>query len=95
MTFPNLLSPLDLGFTVIKNRSLMGSMHTNLEETENGFERMATFYKERVEGGVGLIVTGGIGPNPEGAVAQGAALMTTEADAKQHQIITDAVHEAG
>jgi 2,4-dienoyl-CoA reductase (NADPH2) len=95
MTFPNLLSPLDLGFTVIKNRSLMGSMHTNLEETENGFERMATFYKERVEGGVGLIVTGGIGPNTEGAVADGAAVMTTEADAKQHRIITDAVHDAG
>ncbi|WP_019028833.1 FAD-dependent oxidoreductase [Colwellia piezophila] len=95
MTFAKLLSPLDLGFTVIKNRSLMGSMHTNLEETENGFERMAVFYKERVVGGVGLIVTGGIGPNPEGAVAKGAALMTTEADAKKHQIITDAVHNAG
>ena len=95
MTFAKLLSPLDLGFTVIKNRSLMGSMHTNLEETENGFERMAVFYKERVVGGVGLIVTGGIGPNPEGAVAQGAALMTTEDDAKQHKIITNAVHDAG
>jgi len=95
MAFPNLMSELDLGFTVIKNRSLMGSMHTNLEETENGFERMAVFYKERVEGGVGLIVTGGIGPNPEGAVAKGAALMTTQADAIQHQVITQAVHQAG
>jgi 2,4-dienoyl-CoA reductase (NADPH2) len=95
MAFPNLMSELDLGFTVIKNRSLMGSMHTNLEETENGFERMAVFYKERVEGGVGLIVTGGIGPNPEGAVAKGAALMTTQAHAIQHQVITQAVHKAG
>jgi 2,4-dienoyl-CoA reductase (NADPH2) len=95
MAFPNLMSELDLGFTVIKNRSLMGSMHTNLEETENGFARMAVFYKERVEGGVGLIVTGGIGPNPEGAVAKGAALMTTQAHAVQHQVITQAVHKAG
>jgi 2,4-dienoyl-CoA reductase (NADPH2) len=95
MAFPNLMSELDLGFTVIKNRSLMGSMHTNLEETENGLERMAVFYKERVEGGVGLIVTGGIGPNPEGAVAKGAALMTTQAHAIQHQVITQAVHKAG
>jgi 2,4-dienoyl-CoA reductase (NADPH2) len=95
MAFPNLMSELDLGFTVIKNRSLMGSMHTNLEETENGLERMAVFYKERVEGGVGLIVTGGIGPNPEGAVAKGAALMTAQAHAIQHQVITQAVHKAG
>ena len=93
MAFPNLMSELDLGFTVIKNRSLMGSMHTNLEETENGFARMAVFYKERVEGGVGLIVTGGIGPNPEGAVAKGAALMTTQAHAVQHQVITQALRK--
>ncbi|MFT4929923.1 MAG: 2,4-dienoyl-CoA reductase (NADPH2) [Phenylobacterium sp.] len=95
MPFAKLLSPLDLGFTQLKNRSLMGSMHTNLEETANGFERMAVFYKERVEGGVGLIVTGGIGPNPEGAVAKGGALMVSDEDAQQHKIITSTVHKAG
>lgn len=95
MPYSKLMSELDLGFTVLKNRSVMGSMHTNLEETENGFERMAAFYQERVEGGVGLIVTGGIGPNQEGAVAKGAAVMTSEQDAKPHQIITQAVHLAG
>lgn len=95
MPFPRLLAPLNLGFTTLRNRTLMGSMHTNLEETPNGFERMAAFYEERVEGGVGLIVTGGIGPNPEGAVAKGAALMATEQDVKQHKIITQAVHNKG
>jgi 2,4-dienoyl-CoA reductase (NADPH2) len=95
MPFPKLLAPLDLGFTVLKNRTLMGSMHTNLEETPNGFERMAAFYEERVEGGVGLIVTGGIEPNPEGAVAKGAALMVSEQDVKQHKIVTSAVHNKG
>ena len=95
MSFPTLMSELDLGFTVIKNRSLMGSMHTNLEEAEQGFERMAAFYQERVKGGVGLIVTGGIGPNPEGAVAKGAALMTNNDDVEQHKVITKAVHQAG
>ncbi|WP_068544494.1 FAD-dependent oxidoreductase [Thalassotalea crassostreae] len=95
MSFSTLLSPLDLGFTVLKNRTLMGSMHTNLEETENGFERMAAFYQERVEGGVGLIVTGGIGPNAEGAVAKGAALMVSDEDAQQHKVITSRVHRYG
>ncbi|MFQ3265795.1 MAG: 2,4-dienoyl-CoA reductase (NADPH2) [Colwellia sp.] len=95
MPFPKLLAPLDLGFTTLKNRTLMGSMHTNLEETPNGFERMAAFYEERVDGGVGLIVTGGIGPNPEGAVAKGAALMVSEYDVTQHKIITQAVHNKG
>ena len=59
--FPHLLAPLDLGFTTLKNRVLMGSMHLGLEEMPNGFERMAAFYKERAMGGVALIVTGGIG----------------------------------
>jgi|TARA_B110000091_G_scaffold41352_1_gene44804 2,4-dienoyl-CoA reductase (NADPH2) len=95
MAFPKLLAPLNLGFTTLKNRTLMGSMHTNLEETPNGFERLAAFYEERVEGGVGLIVTGGIGPNPEGAVAKGAALMVSEHDVVQHKIITHAVHNKG
>lgn len=95
MSFPKLLAPLDLGFTTLKNRTVMGSMHTNLEETPNGFERLAVFYQERVVGGVGLIVTGGIGPNPEGAVAKGAALMVSEKDVLQHKIITNAVHNKG
>ena len=71
--YPHLLAPLDLGFTTLKNRVLMGSMHTGLEESPNGFEKMAAFYAERARGGVGLIVTGGVGPNAEGCVAEGAA----------------------
>ncbi|QBY05870.1 NADPH-dependent 2,4-dienoyl-CoA reductase [Thalassotalea sp. HSM 43] len=95
MPFEKLLSPITLGSTTIKNRLLMGSMHTNLEEVEHGFQRMAAFYKERVVGGVGLIVTGGIGPNEEGAVAKGAALMVTADDAKNHEVITRTVHQHG
>ena len=64
--FPNLLKPLDLGFTTLPNRVIMGSMHVGLEEAKNGFERMAEFYAERARGGVGLIVTGGISPNDDG-----------------------------
>lgn len=95
MAYPKLLSPLNLGFTTLKNRTLMGSMHTNLEETSGGFERLAAFYGERVDGGVGLIVTGGIGPNPEGAVAKGAALMVSEKDIEHHKVITKSVHQKG
>ncbi len=93
-TFPHLLSPLNLHFTELKNRVVMGSMHTGLEETENGFERMAAFYARRAVGGVGLIVTGGIAPNRAGWVAPFSARMTTHQHAKEHQIITKAVHEA-
>eukprot|EP00163_Fabomonas_tropica_P000800 TRINITY_DN10581_c0_g1_i1.p1 TRINITY_DN10581_c0_g1~~TRINITY_DN10581_c0_g1_i1.p1 ORF type:complete len:704 (+),score=76.47 TRINITY_DN10581_c0_g1_i1:576-2687(+) len=92
--YPNLLEPLDLGFTKLRNRTLMGSMHTGLEEARNGFERLAEFYAERARGGVGLIVTGGIAPNVEGGVFQHAAKMTTDAEVEQHRVITDAVHEA-
>ncbi|OMH29492.1 NADPH-dependent 2,4-dienoyl-CoA reductase [Motiliproteus sp. MSK22-1] len=92
--YPHLLKPLDLGFTSLKNRVLMGSMHLGLEETPNGFQRMASFYSERAKGGVGLIVTGGIGPNQEGAVHGGAALMASAEDVANHKIVTDAVHEA-
>ncbi|MFC6259177.1 NADPH-dependent 2,4-dienoyl-CoA reductase, partial [Kocuria oceani] len=67
LPYPHLLSPLQLGGTTLPNRVLMGSMHTGLEEQPGGFERLAAFYAERVRGGVGLIVTGGVGPNPEGA----------------------------
>jgi len=93
--YPNLLSPLDLGFTSLRNRTLMGSMHTGLEESPNGFNRLAAFYAERALGGVGLIVTGGIAPNPEGGVAKGAAKMDSPEDAEHHRVITQAVHEAG
>lgn len=93
--YPHLLEPLDLGFTKLRNRTLMGSMHTGLEEAKHGFERLAVFYAERARGGAGLIVTGGIGPNMEGAVAQHAAKMTTEEESDQHKVITEAVHEAG
>jgi 2,4-dienoyl-CoA reductase (NADPH2) len=92
--YPNLLEPLDLGFTRLRNRTLMGSMHTGLEEAKNGFDRLAAFYAERARGGAGLIVTGGISPNVEGAVFQHAAKMNTQEEADKHQVITRAVHEA-
>jgi 2,4-dienoyl-CoA reductase (NADPH2) len=93
--YPHLLAPLDLGFTTLKNRVLMGSMHTGLEEAPKGFNRLAAFYAERARGGVGLIVTGGIGPNQEGVVMPGAAALDNEAHAEKHRKITDAVHREG
>jgi len=93
--YPNLLAPLDLGFTTLKNRVLMGSMHTGLEESPNGFEKMAAFYAERARGGVGIIVTGGIAPNEAGAVGPGAGKMSTEEESDEHKVVTQAVHEAG
>ena len=92
--YPNLLAPLDLGFTTLKNRTLMGSMHTGLEERPGGFERMAAYFAERARGGVGLMVTGGIGPNEEGGVYSGAAKLSTVEEAEKHKIVTQAVHEA-
>ena len=94
-TYPHLLAPLDLGFTTLKNRVLMGSMHTGLEEAPKGFARLAAFYAERARGGVGLIVTGGIAPNQDGVVRPGAAALENEAQAEKHRQITDAVHQAG
>ena len=91
-SYPHLLQPLDLGFTTLKNRVLMGSMHLGLEEAPNGFQRMAAFYAERARGGVAMIVTGGIGPNKVGAVHGHAAQMTSAADVENHKIVTDAVH---
>jgi 2,4-dienoyl-CoA reductase (NADPH2) len=93
--YPHLLSPLDLGFTTLKNRVLMGSMHVGLEEAPGGFERMAAFYAERAKGGVGLIVTGGIAPNEQGRPMPGGAAMTTQAEADKHRVVTEAVHAAG
>ena len=91
--YPHLLAPLDLGFTTLKNRVLMGSMHTGLEETRD-WNRVAEFYADRARGGVGLMVTGGIGPNLEGSVLPGAAMMTTDEDVANHAIVTDRVHQA-
>ncbi|MCC9308808.1 NADPH-dependent 2,4-dienoyl-CoA reductase [Kitasatospora sp. RB6PN24] len=93
--YPHLLSPLDLGFTTLPNRVLMGSMHVGLEEAENGFARMAEFYATRARGGVGLIVTGGIAPNEAGRPWGGGAKLTTEEEAAEHRVITDAVHREG
>ncbi|GGZ82474.1 NADPH-dependent 2,4-dienoyl-CoA reductase [Paraglaciecola chathamensis] len=93
--YPNLLKPLDLGFTKLKNRVLMGSMHTGLEEAPNGHERMAKFFAERARGGVGLIVTGGIGPNDEGATHQHTKRLSNDKEVAQHKMITDAVHNEG
>ena len=78
--YPHLFQPLDLGFTTLKNRVLMGSMHTGLEEAPDGFNKLAAFFAERARGGVGLIVTGGIGPNKQAATAAHAACMETEKD---------------
>ncbi|MFI0709447.1 FAD-dependent oxidoreductase [Streptomyces inhibens] len=93
--YPHLMSPLDLGFTTLPNRVLMGSMHIGLEEAENGFARMAAFYAARARGGVGLMVTGGIAPNEAGRPYEGGAKLTTEAEAAQHRTVTAAVHAAG
>jgi len=93
--YPHIFQPLDLGFTTLKNRILMGSMHTGLEEEKNGIDRIAAFYAERAKGGVGLIVTGGIAPNIQGWTGPFAARMSRKKHAKHHQKITKAVHESG
>ena len=93
--YPHLHAPLDLGFTTLKNRVLMGSMHVGLEEVANGFERMAAFYAERARGEVGLIVTGGIAPNERGRPMPGGAMLVNEHEAEQHRKVTQAVHAEG
>jgi 2,4-dienoyl-CoA reductase (NADPH2) len=93
--YPHLLAPLDLGFTTLKNRVLMGSMHTGLEDIGNSHDRMAAFYAARAKGGVGLIVTGGFAPNPDSIVMQGASILDNETEAAKHRVITDAVHAHG
>ena len=92
--YPHLLAPLDLGFTTLKNRVLMGSMHTGLEETKD-WSRVARFYSERAAGGVALIVTGGMAPNREGGVFPMAAGLYSDEDIANHKTVTDAVHKAG
>ncbi len=92
--YPHMLAPLDLGFTTLKNRVLMGSMHTGLEETKD-WNRVAEFYAERARGGVGLIVTGGMAPSKEGGVFPGAAGLFSDQDIANHKVVTNRVHEAG
>ena len=95
MNYPHLLSPLDLGFTTLKNRVLMGSMHTGLEDGRKHFERMAVYFAERARGEVGLIVTGGYAPNFEGWAKPFAGTLATSGAARRHQVITQAVHAEG
>lgn len=91
--FPHTFTPLDLGFTQLKNRVVMGSMHTGLEEAANGFERMASYFRERAQGGVGLIITGGISPNFSGRVAPHSSQLSFPWQVGKHKTITNAVHE--
>ncbi|MDJ0317761.1 MULTISPECIES: oxidoreductase [Arthrobacter] len=93
--FPHLFAPLDLGFTTLPNRVLMGSMHVGLEELPGGFDRMAAFYGERARGGVALMVTGGISPNEAGRPMKGGAKLSTREEAEQHKVVTAAVHAEG
>ncbi len=93
--YPHLLQPLDLGFVTLKNRVLMGSMHTGLEEEKDGFRRMAAYYAARAQGGVGLIVTGGVAPNRAGWVAPFSLRLAKSSQVNDHRLITDAVHQAG
>ncbi|ULF87930.1 NADPH-dependent 2,4-dienoyl-CoA reductase [Vibrio alginolyticus] len=93
--YPNLLKPLDLGFTQLRNRVLMGSMHTGLEEHKEGLHKLAAFYEERAKGGVGLIVTGGFSPNLRGRLHPLSAEFSKPKHAKAHKVVTEAVHKHG
>jgi 2,4-dienoyl-CoA reductase (NADPH2) len=93
--YKHIFEPLDLGFTTLKNRILMGSMHTGLEEEKNGLQKIAAYYAERARGGVGLIVSGGISPNIQGWTGPFSARMSSNKHARHHKVITDAVHKEG
>lgn len=93
--YATMLQPLDLGFTRLKNRVLMGSMHTGLEEEKGGFQKLAAFYAERARGGVGLIVTGGISPNFRGRLSPFASQLSNKWQLKKHRLVTQAVHAEG
>ena len=93
--YPNLLAPLDLGFTTLRNRVIMGSMHTGLEDRARDIDRLATYFAERARGGVGLIITGGYAPNRTGWLLPFAAQMVSSAEARRHRRITSAVHDEG
>ena len=95
LPFPHLLAPLDLGFTTLKNRVLMGSMHTGLEDGRKHFPAMAAYFAERARGGVGLMVTGGFAPNVAGWTKPFAGMLTTSGAARRHRQVTDAVHQEG
>ena len=95
MSYPSLFAPLDLGFTTLKNRVLMGSMHTGLEERPDGTERLAAFYAERARHGVALIVTGGVAPALSGVTMAGGAVLNDASQLAHHRPVTEAVHRAG
>ena len=95
MSYPSLFAPLNLGFTTLKNRVLMGSMHTGLEEHAEGAERLAAFYAERARHGVALIVTGGVAPALSGVGMEGGAVLSDASQLPQHRLLTDAVHQEG
>src|SRR5690242_17945723 len=95
MRYPNLLSPLDLGFTTLRNRVVMGSMHTGLEDRGRDTDKLAEYFAERARGGVGLIITGGYAPNRTGWLLPLASELLSSAEARRHRHITGAVHEAG
>ncbi|MCY3768252.1 MAG: NADPH-dependent 2,4-dienoyl-CoA reductase [Gammaproteobacteria bacterium] len=96
MNYPNLFTPLDLGFTVLENRMVMGSMHTGLEDRPDQYDRLARFFSERVRGGgPGLVVTGGISPNGEGQLAENSGKLDSRTECARHRQVTRAVHENG
>lgn len=94
LTYPHLLSPLDLGFTTLRNRVVMGSMHTGLEDRAGDTAKLAEYFAERARGGVGLIITGGYAPNRTGWLLPFASQLVSSAEARRHRRITGAVHEA-
>ena len=93
--FPHLLSPLDLGFTRLRNRVLMGSMHTGLEDRKKDFPKLAAYFAERAAGEVGLIVTGGIAPGVRGSLMPFPSGLFNRLQVPRHKLVTSAVHEAG
>ncbi|MBU8832522.1 FAD-dependent oxidoreductase [Mycolicibacterium goodii] len=95
MTYPNLLSPLDLGFTTLRNRVVMGSMHTGLEDRARDIDKLAAYFAERARGGVGLIITGGYAPNRTGWLLPFASQLVSSSEARRHRRVTRAVHDAG
>ena len=95
MTYSHLFRPLDLGFTTLRNRIMMGSMHTGLEDRKKDYTKLATYFSERVKGGIGLIVTGGYAPCAAGRLTLNSSKLTNQWEAKSHQIVTSAVHAEG
>ena len=93
--YPKLFEPLNIGFTSLKNRFVMGSMHTGLEDSEKNFSKLAAFYGERAEGGVGLIVTGGFSPNKTGWFLPFSSKLSSHSEVARHQTLTSRVHAAG